>query len=331
MNRYILTIVLSSFLLTFFSCSKDNEMDETLGKPQYDLPQGAPGSADALIYETYQKYGTYILYDFSVNDTDFLWTGQWGIVYTPADVSGDKEYIKKVIEQIKMAVFDKFEPEFISKNFPYQIFLVNELKSNNKVINMASNGYDAIAIGNVGPAMDKYDENDWRDFRNEFNTLFTMFYYGNLDERPEEFTSLLYDGFAFDIIIEDDALYSYLFTDAKYLPLMYYYDGEDPNENGYLISCYNSGLVQGGYHPMPWNLAPEENQDYADFVSFLTTKPASYQALVFGVKEFDLLRQRALLLYDYLTKVADLDVVATQNLNCPDDKLPIDFFENLRK
>ena len=47
-----------------FACSDDLATDESLAEVGYELPQGEEGSLEALIYDVYERYGTYVLYDF---------------------------------------------------------------------------------------------------------------------------------------------------------------------------------------------------------------------------------------------------------------------------
>ena len=71
-------------------------------------------------------------------------------------------------------------------------------------------------------------------------------------------------------------------------------------------------------------LYPDEEQDFRDYLNILTTSTKA--ELTNLLTRFDRVRERALVLVPYLKNILNLDVVQTQNQNCPEDPIPEDFF-----
>lgn len=303
-NKYIILFVL---IFLGISCSEEKDLDilDDLASPEYKLPKGAPGSLDEKIYNIHQKYGTFVLYDFEETDFKRLWTSQWYKWYAPANKSEDLKYVSRFVDFLDENIFSSYEPEFIKKNFPYKVFLVDTLVdrgtyNKRQEANVLSNGNNAIAISNVGLKSDSWTQQDWNLMKAQVNNAFTKFYYSSMDEKPTQFISL-----AFSSLIIPNA--------------------PDPAgiEPIYESSCFSVGYVRG--RNGTW-LSPVEEDDFADFITFLTTKRGSYLEGIFG--RFPLMKERSIILYNFLKNKMDMDLVATQNLNFPDDKVTTDLYSN---
>lgn len=296
------TIVLA--MLVLCSCDKEEiTVIDDLGAPQYVLPKGEPGSVDEMIYNIHEKYGTFILYSFNRVDLTRLWTSQWNKWYAPADLSGDKKYVRRMVEAIESSIFAKFEPKFIRANFPYKILLVDTLCNSHEkksITDLLSNGYNAIAIGNVGKKQDSWKEADWNKLSVTLNNAFTSFYYSALPVKPLQFIATRWPKITFPIVADPT--------------------GEDDKTN---YSCWICGHIPNiGY------VRSNEDKDFADFVAFLTGTPG--KEIMRRFNKFPLLKERGVILYNYMATVVNMDVVATQNVNCPEDKLPAGYFESLQ-
>ena len=85
---------------------------------------------------------------------------------------------------------------------------------------------------------------------------------------------------------------------------------------------HGKALPNGGYVDI---LKPTSEQDFADYITFLTTNTKAELTNV--LTRYSKMRERALALVPYLKNVLELDVIATQNKNCPEDPVSPDFFE----
>lgn len=302
------SIILLLLLLYLIACSKDNDIDslDNIIAPEYNLPKGNPGTVDAKIYDIFNKYETFVLYSFERTDFRRLWTSEWHKWYAPANTSDDLKYVSKFVDFLEKDIFGSYEPEFIKNNFPYKVFLVDTLcdaatYTASKVSKVLSNGNNAIAISNVGLKSDSWKEQDWNLLKADINNAFTLFYYSALDEKPIQFMSLGFKGLSMPILKD---------------PL-----GE---LSKYDYSCYSAGYIRGLLKTT--YLIPKEPEDFADYISFLTTKSGSFLNRVF--ERFPILKARAIVLYIFLKNKMNMDLVATQNINHPEDMVTSDLFKN---
>lgn len=124
MNRkYIyITLLLSICLL---SCSKEDD----LGKiepltPDYTLPQ-SKSPADKRIVDFYNKYETYILYEFT--ESDFNWSQMEGSSSNYTFTKADPQYAGEMLDLLEDAWVSLYPVDFHKKYMPYKIFLTEEL------------------------------------------------------------------------------------------------------------------------------------------------------------------------------------------------------------
>lgn len=299
-----------AIILSILSCGKEElNIDYNLAKPEYTLPMGKPGSVEEQIYNIHKEYGTFILYDFEESDLKYIWTSSWNKVHTPANTTEDKKYIRRFINAIDKSVFQKYEADFIRSTFPYKVFLVDTLYNyfeadKSKIVNMLSNGQNAIAISNVGVASEDWEEKDWQKFEIELSNMYTKYYFNSLSKKPLAFIASKWPSLLFPNV--DNT------SDGEY--------------TDYQFNCYSAGLMFG--QNMISYLTPKDDQDYGDYIAFLTGNTATEIKRVFEL--FPLVKSRSIILEVYLSDVVNLSVVGTQNKNNPDDKLPIDFFDTLQ-
>lgn len=307
MKRMKYSIILSCLLAwTAFACSDDLAVDENLAEIGYDLPQGEAGSVDALIYDIYERYGTYVLYDFDEQDIRVEWKGDWNNHYSPVP-EGSEQYIRQTIEFIQAELLDGYTDDFVRRNLVYRIFLVDSIYSN--FYDDEQTGFSAREhgwiIGNVGPRMAEWTDEDWSELKTTLTTEFTSAFYDAAPVRPTQFLAMRY---------------------TESIPM----DLEDPlgEYEAQRYTMYTYGYIRG------WSvgsnetwLDPDEEQDFADYVTFLTMTPAT--ELMHVLERFENVRERAKVLVPYLDTTLGLGVVATQNKNCPDDPIAEDYFSTL--
>lgn len=93
---------------------------------EYTLPQGK-SDADDRIVNTYEKYGTYILYEFTEADMKWMQSdvhNDWrDYRYTPAQT----EYVGIIMDCLEDYVFRFYPEPFLARALPYKIFLTATL------------------------------------------------------------------------------------------------------------------------------------------------------------------------------------------------------------
>lgn len=297
-------------LLAFMalSCSDDLTIDENLSEVGYDLPQGEPGSLDALIYDVYERYGTYVLYDFDEQDIRVEWTGSWSNHYSPVP-EGSEQYIRQTIEFVQKELLDGYTDDFVRRNLVYRIFLVdtlNALFSEPDEFEYLVEREHGWVIGNVGPRMAEWTDEDWNELKTELSSKFTLAFYGAASIKPTQFLALRYGELTMPMDLED--------------PLEEY--------DAQRYTTYTYGYIRGKViaNNESW-LTPAEDQDFADYITFLTTTPAT--ELMHVLDRFEAVRERAKVLVPYLDTTLGLGVAATQNKNCPNDPIAEDYFSTL--
>lgn len=123
-------IVLSSYL---FSCAGDGE---DIGEPlviseDYELPQsGASASANQRIVNYYEKYGSFILYNFT--NEDAMWVMETGVASSGGreyyTTLGDPANVDAMLDYIEEIWLNYFPEDFLRKGgLPYRVFLADSV------------------------------------------------------------------------------------------------------------------------------------------------------------------------------------------------------------
>ena len=307
--KYIFSTLFFMVLMSgFVGCSEDDiKIDESLGEPLIELPRGEPGSVDEMIYKIFERYGTYVLYKFDEQTIRQKWTGGWSNWYVPVK-EGNEEYIRKMVNFLQEEFLDGYTDEFVRKNLAHKIFLVDSLDKYSEysedLMTFASSDYMYV-ISNVGEAMDDFDEADWYGLKNEIVNTFTQSFYGSAEIKPTKFLSLAATASIIKQVADPEGEY------------------EKGQHSAYLVGyVHGKALPNGGYVDI---LKPTSEQDFADYITFLTTNTKAELTNV--LTRYSKMRERALALVPYLKNVLELDVIATQNKNCPEDPVSPDFFE----
>lgn len=304
-------LLVSVVVMSLFSaCSDDIVMDESLKEVGYKLVQGEPGSLDAMIYDVYERYGTYVLYDFAEQDIHQEWKTKWNKWYSPVK-KGNEEYAKKMLAFVQKEILDGYTDDFVRTNLVYRIFLVDSLcksyeYAKDDLVNVLNKEHGWV-ISNVGSSLDNWEKSDWINLKNELTSIFTLSFYEAASVKPTQFIALRKQGFSIGKIVKD--------PEEQY--------------DDYQYTFYKEGYVRWKTlpHGRPNSLIPEIEQDFADYITFLTTTSAT--ELLNVCDRFERMRERVKVFVPYLNDVLKLDVVATQNKNCPDDPVVSDFFSKL--
>ncbi len=312
MNRIIIAVV-AILAVSLSGCSKDElVVDYDLAAQEYELPRGESGSVEERIYEYHQKYGTYILYDFTDEDIYPQWTKDWNMFYTKADPGADNKNIERILDILDKAIFSKYDAEFIRSTFPYRVFLTDKLLDKESEDDpdddgdyVLSNEENSMALAYVSARGDDLSESDWSRYEVDLVAMYTVFYYNAMPVKPAAFVASRHQSILLPRVSDPEGVYETVYH-----------------------SAYMVGHVRGqmGYYG-PNYLTPKEADDYGAFVAFLTGEPAT--KIMDVIARFPLVKARVLQLYSFLVNELNLDVVGTQNTNVPDDKLPAGYFDNL--
>lgn len=278
---------------------------DELGNPPYDLPRGEAGSLEELIYTVYEKYGSFVLYDFEPNDLYTTWTTRKAYWHAPVKTES-REHIRQMVDFLLNDAFTEYPDEFIARYLPSKIFLVDSIcsretynKSYLESVFLLDN--HGMAVSHVGAELDGWGESDWDGMRDELISGVMGQIYDAL-EVPQEF---------FDIIGQ------YYF--------MYFYE-EDPDEefDMYEYSWYIEGFV-GGNDVVYGYMPHRDNLDLKDYLVFLMSTPKSKMDRIFA--RFDLVKRRAFVIAEFMKEQMEMDPVELQNSKCPDDPLPAGYFD----
>lgn len=315
-RRFIYNILLCSTvisLMTLFACSEDSlsPIDE-LGKTIYD-PSDAP--EDANINAFYEKYGSRILYDFNRSDLAFGWSSSRNYWYAPVKAEY-KHYISDVTLFLKDKAFQKYPDTFIEKYLPFRIFFVDSIcntvtydKSRlQDVMQVETHG---VAIAHLGKEMDTWTEGDWNTLQtNVLGFVLNSIYQPFKENYTIKQFGSLQQPWSYMLDIEDDPQGE--FSNIEYsLYANTYVDGEIYLDNDLIIPPYN-------------NIA----NDLGQYISFILTTPKSKMDKIFARADFEILKQRALLVANFIKNRLMMDPIAMQNEACPDDPYPSDYFND---
>ncbi|MBE9599577.1 putative zinc-binding metallopeptidase [Pedobacter sp. MC2016-24] len=137
MKAYIFISTVIFLALGFSSCKKSDSILTASGiDDTYQLPQGN-AAYDQTIVGYYQKYGSYVLYQFS--EKDAYWTptgikkpvaGTGGTWSTGAEVSpSNKDYITSQLELLDKSLFSLYPTAFLKKFLPVKFLLCSQVDS----------------------------------------------------------------------------------------------------------------------------------------------------------------------------------------------------------
>ncbi len=311
MKRYLNKIwLLALALATLASCQKDDiTPQEPLTDPQYVLPQGEEGSADAIIYDINQKYGSYILYK-DITDKDILrmWTSVWNAQYVLVDPVADQAAVKAVATLLRDSVYYRADPGFAKTHFPYKIVLAKEFKrlsgTSYSEVDTIFNGQNLLAIGKVTTAMTTMTDAQKVTLVFKMNRAVYNSFYSWLPVKPVAFNA----------------------SAPASAPTV-----TGSPEAGHGWSTANHRMWTAGFlfgnNGGTTTTKPNAGVELCDYVMMLTTIKAS--EINDRLRCYPMLKMRTKLLYPFLRDELKIDVIGTQNRNCPTSKLPADFFENL--
>lgn len=198
MKRIKSTIFVCMALLTIWSCG---DIDDITGDAieigtDYILPQsGASATANGRITDIYNKYGSYVLYDFDQKDA--LWqqyTGTASVNYFTTVTKGDFENVEKMLNFLDETWLGQMNDDFLRNGgIPYRVFLADSIyetrfgrkyTSNMKVLG------NAIILSGMNkiPTMSESNKNKYR--KELLSTLWSYYKTQGILKIPDEFYSV---------------------------------------------------------------------------------------------------------------------------------------------
>ena len=262
------------------------------------------------IYSVYEKYGSFVLYDFDQKEFYTTWNGR--VVYWYAPVKkGNEAYVSQMVTFMVEDVFASYPEAFISKFLPKKIYLVDSIcntSSYNKsnLVNTLATDNHGLVVSYVGSKMDSYRDSDWDAMRSGIVTSIMGNIYNTMDV-PGEF---------FDLV--------------EYLFIYMYDEEEDADPEGefdaYHYVLYTNGYVNSNAFPDYGYFMPHRNgDDLGDYLSFLMSTPKTEMDRIFA--RFDIVKKRSFLIARFMVEEMEMDPIALQNSFCPNDPLPVGYFD----
>lgn len=311
-----IVIYLALVICLGISCSEDVEVNPELTGPLYGLTKGEAGSVDELIYQTWEEWGMYYLYDyepyaFQVDN----WSADLRKWYTPMKQE-NKELIRKLIDIVQNGIFVGMDKELVRGSWFVRTFLCDSLcdasdYSASKVVTDFLAKDNFIVIPGFGERMQEYTDEDWDALKEKLSSLLISRLYKGAAEQPDAFFDSQMkkpDGSKLTAIWTSD----YIKDPAGIYPTDLY----TFRMNGY-INVGRLGMI-----------VPDNDTDFADYISFLTKTEKT--ELEYNFRVFPKLLERAAHLAPYLMRVLGMDLDAVQQANCPDDPVEDGYFANLK-
>ena len=335
MKRKILYTLLGCTGMFLAACNDDDIKPSIDISPEYEsVLELTPNSihADTLIKGWYDEYGCAVLYKFEKKDFGWLWTDQLNYYYELCDVTKqeDSVAVENMVRYIGNLIASKDEEELVS-TLPYKIFLTKELhdgdEKSDDYVNLLYNGQNAIMLGYLSSETESFDE---ATFGTNLNATYTTLIYNALTPKPTEFIASRETCGNTGLIIlpDNDAVES----EPEWEPEVYpdFIPRDDTGEVSTYDTYYHKANVLGyitSYGASPGTAPmyiPDEAQDYADYLSFITGQPGSY--IRPRTQYYWRIAKRATLLIEYYREYQGEDLIATQNANFPDDPVTMEDF-----
>lgn len=192
---YNIAICLAVFILpcVVTACSYSEDSLEPSGNAlAYKIPQGS-NDYDQTIVSYFQKYGTYMLYDFE--DKEAYWTpsgwqnGKTGTMFEGKTgfsvVKAEPNYVKQQLALLKEVWFDNYSEKFLKSFLPVKVLLCSEVDSiaydwssypfmvNGFKVGAWYNYYN-ICVGYGNSTVSQLSVNEKRIFEDKINRVFVQ-------------------------------------------------------------------------------------------------------------------------------------------------------------
>ena len=138
----------------------------------YELPQGK-SEADDYIVDMYDKYRTYIVYEYTDNDVYY----DEGIKQSLVDFQlPDPKYVESMMDFLDQIWFKIYPEKFHQQTLPYQIFLAKEVDDvrSGEVIStrFVYNGDYSFIIGECNENLGRLTQEEMKTYKNTLQVAF---------------------------------------------------------------------------------------------------------------------------------------------------------------
>lgn len=198
-------IILIAFILFTAMACVDN--DDISGKLEvFDKPviKNDGSSLDKKIVSVYEKYNTYIKYEFE--ESEFRWN--WRINELSTYELADKTKAEEVIDTIISSVYEPLGDEFAKEYLSYKVLLVSYLKLPLGGVRSAHTGVNYVVVSNVG---DSFDDIDKDKFKTDILSVFIEELFDRIPY-PAEFATISKEFYSL-YFIKDETKYGYGFLE----------------------------------------------------------------------------------------------------------------------
>ncbi len=265
------------------SCADDGE---GIGSPleiynDYDLPQsGASDAANQRILNYYEKYGSYVLYDFT--NKDAMWVMNTGNASSGGReyyaTTGDPANVDAMLNFIEDIWLNYFPEDFLKKGgMPYKVFLADSVYmqrdyGNGYIAKYTYNYYmngNSVIIGGMNkiPTMTEYEKSSIK--AELFSALWSYYKGKGLVDDPDEFYA--------ETDYTTPPTMSYVLGPYGYYQYEYTQDDLDalrnrgfiPNYSAYGYSAYQEIYYQYSASNSSWTYSTETQLKTNDYNYYL--------------------------------------------------------------
>ena len=316
--KKILFSSIAILTLTLSSCGEDEitpKVDTSNEYEAYILENRTRTSADSLIYEWFKQYNTYFIYQFRDEDIKWQWAGKLMLEYTVYDPGreNDMNMLMRHLALVKQSFLDQYDENFLRSCLPYKIFLTRNLRGwgfsslNWEDYACLSNSQDAIMIAYLQASGRAYSATI---LESELSNVFGNFFYSKLDVKPVKFiNSKVRVKYGLVTVPEDPRIEEELKNKPSFSNSYH-----EANVCGF-VKAYLPTRVQ----------APSEEQDFTDFLWFITQNRGSW--IRQRTQFYKRLAQRGTYFIEFYKEQMKQDLIETQNKKFPNDCVTLDDFK----
>ena len=276
----------------FSSCHKEDKLSPQIEiEPQYVLPHGTNATAlDNAIYDFYQTYNTYVVYDYPEKEYKWVWTSPLSLTIYPVEEENLPTYGSGLMDLIDEKWLSLYPEDFLREALPYQI-LLTQGNSTNDTSYVTANKVNYMA---VGMKMDKWnaldtDPNIKLMFQRQVMTIFATSYYSKIPHSSE-----------YEAVNAADY--------GQIIP------NSGTKETTRNIAMYTLGLFY-----RKTTMGPTVDEDFGACTAFIATN--SWTRINYVFNTFPATKTKALFMIRHCRDVLGWDIVQMQNDNFPDDKM----------
>ena len=167
-------------ILMFSACYKNEDIKGEEPLPKYSV-EDSDDVVDHYIFEFYENYGCFILYDYQEND--YIWNMS-SLLNVFLVKQTDRDNLEQGIEYLKKVFFDDYSDDFKRKYFPFKILMADSVQiTSNGVVyedEVAESGLSFLALGKIRSGINEISVDSLRSLKGDVQaTYWADFLYNN--------------------------------------------------------------------------------------------------------------------------------------------------------